>query len=934
MRRAAALLLACAAPTHPQTAPKYDVRLLPDGDVEIARGRQRERFAPHFTVIARADDPRLRYTYDGDASRDPEGKATVEAYILASWNRPGGTARTEDLFQSGGVTRVRATGAEREGGAIRWSFAPRPDFRLEATLSPDPAGGAPTIAYAFTPARAGWYSVGYTGAPATDPARATAFWQPQVWQERRFPRAPLISPEHLATLPVSLVERPGGVVGVATDPSESPFRMPADGNARFGVLLRDADGLARPMAFAPLMGRGASGMAAGSTFAFKARPVLAPDWYAGVEHVARDLFAFRDVRENGGTSLNRTLDNLVDFAMDERLSGWEADLKGFNYDTDVQGSVKVVSALHPLSMALVRDDPEIYRRRALPMTEFLLSREKFLFSTIGGSQGQAASSRMDGPTAELGEIATLHAMAGGRSPALADAARGLVGRRRALNLSMVSTGDQFPDRLALYRMTGDRSHLLAARRLADAYIARRIDTPQRDFSDVRIPTGGQFWSDFTPKWIDLFELWEETRDGRHLDAARRGARHYASLAWLYPTIPDGPVTVDAGGQAPDNRGSHVRGEAPMRSPERSLPAWRVSQIGLVSEASLTAEVNPAVLLAHHGPYLLRLGAITGDRFMADIGRSAVVGRYANYPGYDINEMFTGAILRADYPLRPYREFAYNQIYYNHVWPQIAIVSDYLFTQAETRSGGRVRFPSRYAQGYAYLQSRVYGDRPGTFYGQAGVRAFMPKGLVEIGDPEINHVSGYSAAGFHLALMNEARVERVADVRLDPDRLPFTPGRRYAVRVWRDGVPGAALSAVDGRVSVPVPPRGLTALTFERMPVFTRLHDAAFDRKAKPLGARSHSVDRPAFGKVTGMLLSMGRGLTNAFVWMAAGPDAVREARLTYTDASGARRTVVDRAYPFEFSLRVPDAQAAFAYRVEAVRTDGSIQAGAPTRLER
>ena len=69
-------------------------------------------------------------------------------------------------------------------------------------------------------------------------------------------------------------------------------------------------------------------------------------------------------------------------------------------------------------------------------------------------------------------------------------------------------------------------------------------------------------------------------------------------------------------------------------------------------------------------------------------------------------------MKPDYPLRkgdPYRR--YNQLYLNHVWPHIALLEDYLISEAFTRSGGKINFPSCYAQGYVYLQSKVYGASP-------------------------------------------------------------------------------------------------------------------------------------------------------------------------------------------------------------------------------
>ena len=65
--------------------------------------------------------------------------------------------------------------------------------------------------------------------------------------------------------------------------------------------------------------------------------------------------------------------------MNDRMAGWMAEYKAFDYTTDVPQTVKMVSALHPLSIALATDDEDVFRRRVRPMIEFLLSREKYLY---------------------------------------------------------------------------------------------------------------------------------------------------------------------------------------------------------------------------------------------------------------------------------------------------------------------------------------------------------------------------------------------------------------------------------------------------------------------------------------------------------------------------------------------------------------------------
>ena len=97
-------------------------------------------------------------------------------------------------------------------------------------------------------------------------------------------------------------------------------------------------------------------------------------------------------------------------------------------------------------------------------------------------------------------------------------------------------------------------------------------------------------------------------------------------------------------------------------------------------------------MTNFAAWMLRLSHYSGDNFLKDIARSAVVGRYANFPGYDINDEFTNFYERPDYPLRNWTELTYNQIYYNHVWPHIALLTDFLITESVYRSQGKINFP--------------------------------------------------------------------------------------------------------------------------------------------------------------------------------------------------------------------------------------------------
>jgi hypothetical protein len=930
-----ALLLAGLASSATAQQPlSYRLSAAAGGAVTLERDGKRAVYEPLFTIIGSETDPKLSLSGLAPNPREPDYAAVAlpgedfegvnaENYPLPRWRAASGNGMTDVVYEAGAVTQVRATGSRKlADGAIAWIFESDPHFALEAEIRPI-AGEPPRISWKFTARMPGWYTVGYTGAPASKPERADSFLQPLIWQEKRFPRAPLTTAESMGGLPLTLVTRDGVTYGLSVDPSESPYRLPTFSNARFGVMLRNPKGEAQPAAFAPLLGQTDSHLEAGQSATFSVRPLIVTgSWYQAFTEVARNLFAFADGRQNVGQSLNATIDSIMQFAMDDAHSGWDTDLKGFYYK-DVKGSVKVVSALHPLAAALIQDDPEIYRLRALPITEFLMSRTKYVYNTLPDVAGQNAARDMKGPAAEVSELCELYQMSRGQSPVFRHYALQLAGKPRPLNLLMISNGASFWDELALYRLTGDKARLAKARSLADEYIKRRIETPQRDFSDVHFEQGGQFWSDFAPRFVELFELWQETKEPRYLAAAHAGASLYASYAWYFPKIPDGEVPVDRGGFAPIKWADKLE----MRTPEVTLPAWQVSQVGLTPEASNTYFTNPGVFLAHQAAYELRIAAAANDPFLHDAARAAIVGRYKTFPGYSMTVgAFSNVYARSDYPYRSFADLTYNAIFYNHVWPHIALLTDYLVSDFETRSKGAIAFPSRYAQGYAYLRSKVYGDRPGAFMGDGDVRLWMPRHVVRTNDAQANYLSGYGNGRFYLALSNESSTARSVTVTLDRDRIPYAIDRSYRAQLWIDGKPMGTTAVVNGEVTLPLSAMGLTAIAVDDMPVFTRLQADYFDRRQEAAAPdRGFRTDRTPVGDATAMFLSFA-GQHEFYLWTSASDSEVRAARLILRTGPQAERTLIDQRHPFEFSVPAGNV-ASVEYQVQFVRIDGTVVDG-------
>jgi hypothetical protein len=483
------------------------------------------------------------------------------------------------------------------------------------------------------------------------------------------------------------------------------------------------------MLFAPLLGGAGSRLQAGESRTFVFRLVVRrAGLSATYEHLARSLFGFADVRHNALGSLNATFERMLGFGLSE-YAKFNPDLRGFAYDTDVPGAVKNVSALHPLGLALVTDRRDIYERLARPLLEYFVSRERFLFTTDPKVKGQSASARLGGLGAPLTEYATLDAISGGRTPFFRQAAESLFGRDRVLNLEGQDPRRQLvprPRALARHRRTPLARPCRARCRRLPCPARRRAP---RDYSDPD-SRGLFFWTAFTPQWIELYELYEETKERRFLAAAHQGARDYAQFVWLAPRIPDGEIRVHEDGLAPAYR-SGPRFPRIQAEPE-TVPAWRTSEIGLTSESAPTSKGARGIFLACYAPWMLRISALTGDRFLHDIARSAIIGRYTSFPGYHLNTARNTAYEKPDFARRGKDELnSATSIHYNHIWPHLALVLDYLVTDVFAKSRGAVDFPGRYAEGYGYLQQKIYGDRPGRVHDADGMWLWLPAGAVAV-----------------------------------------------------------------------------------------------------------------------------------------------------------------------------------------------------------
>jgi hypothetical protein len=862
----------------------YRVSMADDGTLLVLPhgARVATHFRPEFTVLVQ----RGALSMAGTKGREP-------VYNLTGW-RVGGGAVVLDVFKSGDNVLLSKPAVVVSPNRIDWKFSAEPlDVAAAITL---PEGGAePVLQYTVTPKQRAFYSVAYSGAPAIPLQDVVELWQPLVWDGRRLPPESYLMPDDHCSIPGCLVETKQGTVGVMADPWQFPFEMPNGKNRRFGVTVRNVAGLAQPLVFTPFPGTADAKLEPGRSVTFVLKLVARPaPLNVTFEYVARTICGFRDQRENTLGTLNQTLDNIIEYTLGPS-GNFAPTQRAFNYP-DAKGTVKNVSALHPLALGIVTDNERMFREQGIPIMEYLMSREKFLFAMSEEVKTQAPSRKMAGPAMPVSELTALQRMTGGSSPVFLENAQRLHGKDRMLNMDWVSPGNSWQNDLWLYRATQEQSYLDSARRKADRYIAERVVRQPVDFKEVGT---GTFFDYMTPWWKDLYELYRETKDGKYLQAAHAGARRYAQFIWFYPSVPNQTIRVNQSGFAP-RRGSDLPGAVPAK-PE-TVPAWRVSEQGLMAEGNGTAG-HIGILLAVHAPYFMRLAHETHDPFLRDIARSAVIGRYANFPGYHVNTRYSTVQEKFDFPYHDHADLAKTtSFHFNHTLPMANLVLDYLMAEVYDRSHGAIDFPGEYAEGYAYLGSQVYGA-PGCFHGIEQVWPWMPRALLVTDNVQVNYVAGRAGDTFCVALMNESdRSLSNVTVRLDGIRFAGGAKGTFPAEIWRDNQRQDKLVFVEnGTFKVSLTPKGIVSLAVKGLKAVPAFQNK-INPQAAPAGVTRHQrIKSPIGGDVEAIVFSFGPELTWLYAYQTGEPGPVKALALTVKTASGTQ-TLCDDSFPFEFTL--------------------------------
>lgn len=715
---------------------------------------------------------------------------------------------------------VGRTLSPNTGGSVQIRYETPSGIVATGTWKLQPGAREVEFALDFVAPQDGCYSFGFSPFQSWTAEQTQFVLLPPVFQFQRLPASPVMIGSNSTPQPLVLtqVTHHGQALSLAllADPAKLPFEWANSDNSVYGFSLLNARGDVQPTIFSPVLGQTRSRLMRGQAAAVSWRVLAYPgDWRSALEYASNAVFRVTDYRQPYGASLTDAALNMVDLIKNDEASGWNAGRKGF-WNIETVNIASQTSPLALLSAAILTRDEELYQSRALPSIEYTLSRPQAHFGFevphTNVSYINQEGTKIKVPSDFFGTAywQGLHDLLGRNNPWLADLAllNGKV-RYRASYSSL----PHWSEMLGAYRLKPDAALLTSITAEADQFLNSEVHA--RKTKDLGLQP---FYNvSYYPYWWDLLDLYEVTRDQKYLDAAEECAFFTIAGQWSHPRVPAGNITIHPGGEYEGEPHLWWKADQPFRlgfprhagaTPEKQVPAWLVSQIGLGLEQPSTyfaagAKGMRNIMMAAWAPNLLRLYRYTGRDIFQIYARNSIISRYANYPGYYISG-YTDLQLAADYPAKGPDV---TSIYYHHIPPHLAFTLDFLVTEAEQRSNGKINFPWVRQQGYVWFSNRVYGDAPGQVFGDATARLWLERKAVQVETPAVNYLLARADNRLWLILMNEADRETKAPIRLN------------AAALGLNGT-AATLFQADGKnnpfelqnhLEVSVPAKGLVAL---------------------------------------------------------------------------------------------------------------------------
>ena len=733
--------------------------------------------------------------------------------------------------------------------------------------------------------------------------------------------------------------------GVAVEPSWIPVRWVYADNNLFGITMNDMNGLHQGAVFAPVLGSAESKMTAGQTYNMQVRMIsTVADWFTNYENIVTNLFDVTDYRKNHVVSLNQTIFNTRETALDDKYGGWDVYDKN-HYNMESGNITSNANTMQYMQDYLLSEDEDMLTRRAIPTMVNALTRGGLFFNRVGTTDTDYFQ-KVDDPTAMSGPITGFNAnvwggmyeMTRGMVPFLHQHA--LVKGQQAVTNSYGAVAP-FVNDLNMYKYTGDKTYLQKAVATADKYVEDMVYN-----ENTTMPAWESFiWISYYPNLGSLMDIYEVTGDKKYLDAAEETAKWMSTAFWV-PGV-DGTrktdkivmvndweemqkrvwIARDEAGRtywwAGDKQLRAGREENLAENPEslknitdrtRLEEGWLASRTGLGIEQASTFKNGLNIIMQSFVGDYMKLAAYTGNDYYATMAKNAIIGRFSDYDGY-YRAAYTTYQQEVDYPKEGPD---YTNLYWHHIPPYLAMLEDFIINQTFADSNQNIHFPSLRQNGYAYFNSNQYGHAPGKFYEEEGMWPWLAEDTVLPDSIQINWMAARKDGVMGVAFMNEDHVDTTTTVSLGA-KVPGGANYSGTAVLYDENGKIGTVEVANGKFTLTVPAKGFRAVKLNipevKAPSFASVN---FDVTKSTLGA---TVTEHKNGK--GYTLQMSPDFYYAYVYTTTNQRKIQSATLTYT-VNGETKTETATVYPFEFIVKVDDPNAEFVYTLSETDLNGKV----------
>ncbi len=606
--------------------------------------------------------------------------------------------------------------------------------------------------------------------------------RPVVYRERcATTLSPLMSTKTGVTL--SVIPEPG----LARDPWAKDKFTQIDWH--LGLSHMNRKGQLSPTLYYPVLGEEKSEMSEGDEITYSFRYSLTGgDWFQAINHAAYDIYKFKETLalRQSKQSLTGRIEQMHHYLTDPKTSLWNIEeykgkqIGAQSYLGGVVGSDKDAmknadyGAMWMLANAT--GDPELKQKVLPPALNFKLVQqdtEEGFFK--GAIEGQYYLAKRKKFVEEWGEVVepialTYYVMLDMGNMLLFEPGNTELKERLKLGAEKLlswQNGDgsfavaydrknkseifkdikdvrpTFYGFIVAHRILKDEKYLKAAQKGADWLIKNSVETG----SFLGVCGDARYAPDFATgqsaqAFLDLYDL---TKDKRYQDAAITCAKIYTASVYTHPIASTAPKSV--------------KGVA--------VEDWQISQTGLSFEHGgifgSATRLGPIQLASHAGMFI-RMSKLTSEPIFADMARSAAIGRDAFVDSKtSVASYYWQAMNRGAGP------------YPHHAWWQVGWITDYLMSEIDFRSGGKISFPRGFVTPKVGPH-QTYGFAPGTVYGKKAnllIREHFAKTDQPVIDPILAGSSENNEA--YIILLNNRAQPTTGTLALDPEK--WSPGKK-------------------------------------------------------------------------------------------------------------------------------------------------------------